>query len=225
MSVPDVARFASVPAPGPWMLGNTDRALQMESYSANHGCRLLCTVNNSQPIVFALLLGLVLAVPLVWWSLGLHQKQALKLRLALRSSWHSKQATVDSEPRGSGRDVAPQRHRRRQTVPQDVDRLPPFRSILKTEATAEDTAQKCVKQHLAICFASKPEVRLFKRWQKPVRQRSPRKTGDSVLLEATDLVGAQSDSSGDGGSEHGAEFSRKKPTASDRVPDMAYIIG
>jgi hypothetical protein len=195
-SVPDHATDGGVPAPGPWMLGHSSEDVSQKIGSTGAGC-WLCDV-DSQPMVSALVLGLVLAMAVSWWVLRrLRQRQVVSsgLKDTLRSAGSKpcqlQEATIGTESSDTMRKLAGLRHKRgRRAAPQGVFQRPALaRGILLNGSNG--ATQKRDTAHLGLRFAPTSEVRLFKRWQKPpsIKQSSPRNT-QHAAFELTDPFGS-----------------------------------
>ena len=194
-SMPDHATDGGVPAPGPWILGHSFEDAGQKTTSTEPGC-WLCGI-DSQTDVTALVLGLVMAIAFSWWAVKpLYQNQVRVsgLRDTLDSSNQAcrQDATVELESLATVRGVVNRRQRRGRAGPQGLFQRPVMaRGILLNGSNRQSATRERNETSSGLRFDPKPEVRFFKRWQKPptIKQSSPRKA-QGAAFELTGPFGS-----------------------------------
>lgn len=182
VSMPAAATEASPPVSGPWMLGS----FEQESPTGS---------TNSLPVAPALVLSLVLAVTLAWSLKSTHQKATSKRG---DDAMHGNSVEQNVEPKAASteRSNVVRRKRRSRRASQVVQYPTTPCGILKEGLkTHQDPTRQIQGKNLpGPSFAPTPEIRLFKRWQKPPmatsKHNSPRKAA-SILqgqFELDDLT-------------------------------------
>ena len=144
---------------------------------------------DSQLDVTPLVLSLVLAIVFSWWALRpLRQKQVrvagLSDTLDSGSKPGQQEATIELTSLGAMGGVVDRRQKRGQAGRQGVSQRPVMaRGILLNGSNRKGATQERDEPSSGLRFVPEPEVRVFKRWQKPPANKhtSPRKTQDAAF--------------------------------------------
>ena len=225
----------AVPAPGPWMLG--EQAATTAAQRLECGSSWWCA-SHRQQMLTALVLGLAaLAVPLLWRQLGSQRRSALGGGEPLPVP--VPEPEPEPEPKKE-QAAAGARQKRRRAAERAAP--PAFcggggaasAGILKSSASWDSEASDR-RPRTMLWFKPTPDVRHFKRWQKPLSSKpgSPSKAEGAALrglsLIEPHSLDAEEDSRRRGGERQG-QGRGSGPAAAAPAPapgpaDLAYIFG